>query len=216
MKNILKNTVVGGISSLSLLSSSMLAEEVKEGDAPAKVCDKADKADIALELMKEALQKAELSTEKSKEVLAEMRKHLSESEVNLKVISETVIIGPDGKVVTGGKGGLDSDKLKELLSDLENGDIKELLEGNQDAIVSGKVVIIDQDGNRVEKELGEGKTLSLALKKAFENLPFDLQPEKKDAKKPAEKGDTSAQLKELTKKVSELQALLEELADKQK
>lgn len=200
---------------MSLLSSSVLAEEAKEGDAPAKVCDKACKAAINLEQLKEALHEVKLSDKVREKVLAEMRERLDEDSERLKVITETIVIGPDGKVVTGGKDGLDSDKLKDLLSGLEDGDIKELLEGNQDAIASGKVVIIDQNGNRVEKELGEGGTLSMALK-ALENLSWEVQPEKKDAGKPADKADTTEQLKELTEKLSELQALLEEHAEKQK
>lgn len=199
----------GGYISANLRDGSQLI-------APAKVCDKAGKAAINLEQLEEALHEAKLSAELREKVVAEMRKCLDEDTERLKVITETIVIGPDGKVVTGGKDGLDSKKLKELLSGLEDGDIKELLEGNQDAIVSGKVVIIDQNGNRVEKKLGEGEALPLVWKKALENLPLEVEPEKEGAEKPADKADTAEQLKELTEKVSELQALLEELAEKQK
>ena len=133
-----------------------------------------------------------------------------------KVITRAMVIGPDGKLKDakdGGKGAID---LGKLLSEVEDGEVKKLLSENKNAIVSGKVVIIDADGNRTETDLKEGGNLDEMLKGTLDDmkLDVDVQVLGQDDSKPISRKDLSDKVDKLQDEMAAQRVLLEKILKK--
>lgn len=184
MKKTIKNVVLGGLSSLALVTGSSFADESKkEGalqggifadESKGKEVSKTSGIEDQIASQLEAqLKKAGMSDSQIEAIVKSAKEKAGVTGQQGKVITRTMVIGADGKLMNAkGKkdGGID---LGELLSEVEDGDIKKLLSEHKAAITSGKVVIIDADGNRTEKELEDGGNINDMLKQALNGLGKD-------------------------------------------
>ncbi len=204
MKKTIQNVVLGGLSSLALVAGSAFADEKEK--APKGGVLKKELSGIETQV-REQLKGSGLSEDMIKQVLKSVEGSGAAKKSNAKVIARTMVIGPDGKLLSESagkdgqkapceKGGVEGIAgLEKLLSEIEDDDIKKLLEKNKDEIVSGKVVMIDEEGNRIEQNLTEGQSLDKMLKEALGGIDQDIRADV-----------TGQNVKVLAGKVDQLQA----------
>lgn len=180
-----KNIVLGALSSLALALTPALAAE----DEKPKGGILTDPQSEIKSGVKAQLEKAGLPDDITKELLKQLEgvdlPEAGAGKSKTKVITRTMVMGADGKLRTvngeeGEAGVLGG--LAELLSDTEDADVKKLLQENEGAIASGKVVIIDEEGNRTEKELGEFSSINDLIKDAMKGAQGEsTEDQKRDA-----------------------------------
>ena len=171
MKKTIRKIAVGGLTSFLLGSGLVFADdpkpvakEVPKGGVLGK--DLADK-------VKEELEKAGVQGEILEGIMEALKQ--SEGKGRSKVVTKSMVIGPDGKSHVIEEEDVEIPSIKKLFERLEDEDLDELLEGDEGAVVSGKVVVVDQDGNRTEMDLKNGQNLNDLLKEAMGGIELDLE-----------------------------------------
>jgi hypothetical protein len=179
MKSTIQKTLLGGLSSLILGTGLVMAEDANEKKSDAlKVEVLSGEANASiLKILKEAgldekIQKQVEEALKNEIAGAEGAEKAKGEEGELVKI-KTFVMGPDGKMKE-----LDSDAEQNLnLDDLLRG---AGVEGKRDKadkadkidkeimdLVVGKIVVVGEDGKRIEKEFGQGQDLNAIIQEAL-------------------------------------------------
>ncbi len=208
MKKTIQNLALGGLASLALMAGSAFADELKKENTPQ---GEIFREEVSVKL-KEQLKEAGISAEKIAEIFKNVTNSTDLHNKKIKVISRAMVIGPDGKL----KEAENRDDLSKVLTAIEDAGVKKLLKENENEIISGKVVIIDEDGNRIEKDFGAGSTLDEMLKGTLEGMGLEINMKmgKEAPKKVKSKEDLADKVDKLQKELVAQRLLLETIIKK--
>lgn len=215
MKKTIKNIVTGSLLSLALMTGTSFADETKLKDLPQ---ENTLIKDFILSL-KNRLKEDGMSDTKIEAILKDLETgKVDSTRKNRTVITRTMIIGPGGKLQeatneTEHDSNLPID-LSNLLSESKDGEVKKLLKENKNPITSGKVVIIDSSGKRIEKELKQGGDFNEMLQGTLEDMKFNIRITKPELPKNDHPKDLAAKVDQLQKELTAQRLLLEKILQK--